>query len=188
MLFPEPFCPVISTHSPVFISRETLLRIFLARFAAESESEFAFEGEGEEREEAGEESAEEETAEEETAEEETAEEIEGGAGGEASEAAEKIVFEKSESEKVRPFILTAISEPSELFAAAVFSAVVLDLFDFSVSDPALSDPALSDPALSDPEAMRTAVYSFLRIFSIFDSVFVLIFGSKPESAFESSSD
>ena len=178
MLFPEPFCPVISTHSPVFISRETLLRIFLARFAAESESEFAFEGEGEEREEAGEESAEEETAE-----EETAEEIEGGAGGEASEAAEKIVFEKSESEKVRPFILTAISEPSELFDAAVFSAVVLDLFDFSVSD-----PALSDPALSDPEAMRTAVYSFLRIFSIFDSVFVLIFGSKPESAFESSSD
>ena len=173
MLFPEPFCPVISTHSPVFISRETLLRIFLARFAAESESEFAFEGEGEEREEAGEESAEEETA----------EEIEGGAGGEASEAAEKIVFEKSESEKVRPFILTAISEPSELFDAAVFSAVVLDLFDFSVSD-----PALSDPALSDPEAMRTAVYSFLRIFSIFDSVFVLIFGSKPESAFESSSD
>ena len=173
MLFPEPFCPVISTHSPVFISRETLLRIFLARFAAESESEFAFEGEGEEREEAGEESAEEETA----------EEIEGGADGEASEAAEKIVFEKSESEKVRPFILTAISEPSELFAAAVFSAVVLDLFDFSVSD-----PALSDPALSDPEAMRTAVYSFLRIFSIFDSVFVLIFGSKPESAFESSSD
>lgn len=180
MLFPEPFCPVISTHSPVFISRETLLRIFLARFAAESESEFAFEGEaeGEGEGESEDEDEEREEAGEESAEEETAEEIEGGAGGEASEAAEKIVFEKSESEKVRPFILTAISEPSELFDAAVFSAVVLDLFDFSVSD----------PALSDPEAMRTAVYSFLRIFSIFDSVFVLIFGSKPESAFESSSD